>query len=119
MGAATIDEDRPITEREAELVRWLLVNAPTAFVPSALEEGVAGLRVVGRCSCGCASVDFEKQGQSGINHPIADAIAKTAEGLCGLILWGREDAVTGLEIYEIEAGSADSLPPPDTLLKYG
>jgi hypothetical protein len=109
--------DRPISDREIEVVTWLLENGSTEGPLRKLLEGLGQLRVVGRCGCGCASVDFERDGQSVLSHPIAEAIAETpAAGLkCGLILWGRDDAVTGLEIYEFEGGSLSELPPLEML----
>ncbi len=61
-------------------------------------------------------MDFERDGQSGRSHPIADAIAETPAGLeCGLILWGRDNAVTGLEIYEMDPGTTNELPSLEML----
>ena len=112
----TVEEDRPISEDEAVLVKWLLVNAPTENPIKESPPNVGELRVVARCQCGCASVDFERDGQAGRSRPIAEAVGKTAEDLSvGLILWGRDDAVTGLEVYELDAGSAGSLPSLESL----
>jgi hypothetical protein len=112
-----VDEDRPISEREAELVTWLLKNGATRGSLQHLAEGVGSLRVVGRCGCGCASVDFEQNGRNCVrSHPIAEAYGATPTGLkFGLILWGRDEAVTGLEIYEGHPGSATTLPSPEVL----
>lgn len=105
VSANTLPADRPISRSEAELVVWMLRHASTAGDLSSLEPAVAGLRVVGRCSCGCPSVDFEPAGQAEEAGPIADARGETANGVpVGLILWGRRGAVTGLELYEL--GSA-------------
>src|SRR5258708_32401285 len=51
-----IPEDRPLTAQEAGLGRWLLEHGnPDAagFLPQ-----LADARVVSRCPCGCASIDF-------------------------------------------------------------
>ncbi|MHC4136114.1 MAG: hypothetical protein ACYS0K_14130 [Planctomycetota bacterium] len=105
-------EDRPISAPEAKVVDWLLRNAEGRL--EHLVESVPQLSVVGRCGCGCASVDFEED--SGNSNPIAEAVGENSQGLqCGLILWGREDAVTGLEIYELDPGSASELPELGTL----
>ena len=51
-----IPEDRPLTGQEAALVRWLLEQGGTTavgFIPQ-----LAELRVISRCPCGCASIDF-------------------------------------------------------------
>jgi hypothetical protein len=97
-------------------VKWLLVNAPTDRPIQHGPSDVAHLRVVANCGCGCASIDFELEGQSGGSRPIADATGLTETGLqVGLILWGRDDAVTGLEVYELDPDSAGTLPRLDTL----
>ena len=49
-------QDRPLTEQERSLVRWLLEHGnPDAaeFLPQ-----LADAWVVSRCGCGCASIDF-------------------------------------------------------------
>lgn len=109
-------EDRPIAEREAAVVEWLLKSASVVGPLDHVVPFVPRLRVVARCSCGCASVDFEPGGQAGGSRPIADAVGEAAPGtLCGLILWGRDEAITGLEVYELSPGSNLTLPPVASL----
>ncbi|MBI5502097.1 MAG: hypothetical protein HY907_17775 [Deltaproteobacteria bacterium] len=109
-------EDRPISEPEATVVEWLLKSASVVGPLDHLVPSVPRLRVVGRCTCGCASVDFEPSGQAGGSRPIADAVGEAEPGkLCGLILWGRDDAITGLEVYELSPGSNSTLPPVASL----
>jgi hypothetical protein len=112
-----MEADRSISAREIAVVTWLLEHAPVEGRYPHLLDGVPRLRVVARCDCGCASVDFERGGQSAARAWIlADAVGKSPAGLsCGLILWGRDDAVTGLEIYGGAPGSADELPALDSL----
>jgi hypothetical protein len=99
--AERLKEDRSISVDEAEVVRWLLVHAPVGGALAHLVPTVKTLRVVGRCSCGCPSVDFEVDGQTLPAQPIADATGQTADGTdVGVILWGRTDVITGLECYE-------------------
>jgi len=52
----TVQEDRPISDQEIAVVTWLLRNASVERPLQQLLGGVAQLRVVGRCGCGCASV---------------------------------------------------------------
>jgi len=116
----TLPANRPITASEAAVVGWLLDNASIEGSLSHLIESVARLRVVGLCGCGCASVDFEPAGQSGTARPIADAVAKDDQGRrCGVILWGLDGAISGLEVYEGEPGSAKALPSIDSLRPSG
>jgi hypothetical protein len=115
LDVSTIPDDRPISDAEVELVAWLLSQASTAGDLSELLPSVPTLRVVGRCSCGCPSVDFAVNGQGAGAAPIADSRGKTAEGVeVGVILWGRDGAVTGLELYEFDQ-PVRSLPQTATL----
>ena len=114
--ALTATEHRPISDQEAAVVAWLLNNALVNDTFQQDFDGIHRLRVVGRCTCGCASVDFTRDGQSNACRPIADAIAQLASGLkCGVILWGRDDEVTGREIYEMDPGTTNDLPSLEML----
>jgi hypothetical protein len=107
--------ERPLSQEELALVRWLLTNAPVAGSLADLAPLVASLRVVGRCSCGCPSVDFRSNGQSSPFRPIADATGRTADGAqVGVILWGHEDVISGLEIYQM-VGLVRELPAVESL----
>ncbi len=111
----TISDDRPVSDAEGNLVLWLLRNASVAGDLSHLEASVTGLRVVGHCGCGCPSVDFQVGGQAAGAKPIADALGKTLEGTdVGIILWGRDDEVFGLELYEL-GEAVRSLPTIESL----
>jgi hypothetical protein len=112
-GTASIPEDRPLTTHEAALVRWILEHgtAPAAsFLPQLAEA-----RVVSRCYCGCASVDFSI---GGVVPPPGDGIGiladfeyRTAEGhLCGAFVFERAGLLAGLEVW-----SVDGLSTPSTL----
>jgi hypothetical protein len=111
----TLKEDRPISKAETEIVTWMLLHASVAGSLEHLSAAVPNLRVVGRCPCGCPSVDFEDGGQALPAKPIADGTGKLADGTeVGVILWGRTDAITGLEFYEL-GSTATSLPVIGTL----
>jgi len=115
VNAETVPEDRPISPAEAQLVTWLLLNARMGDDRSELAASVGDLRVVGRCGCGCPSIDFVEHGQDSGAFPIASAYGTTAEGaMAGLIVWERDGAVSGLELCELDL-PIRSLPLPDTL----
>ena len=97
--------NRPITPEEVAVVRTTLERAPVAPEHARLAASVESLRAVDQCSCGCDSVDFEEQGSVRPAKPIGDAIGTTpAGGVVGVIVWGRDDAITALEIYDLGAG---------------
>jgi hypothetical protein len=72
-------------------------------------------RVVSRCGCGCASVNFAV---AGVVAPPSDGIGiladfeyRTAEGhLCGAFVFERAGLLAGLEVW-----SVDGLTTPSTL----
>ena len=91
---------RPISETEALVVERALTVAAT--VSSALDftKQVHALQVVGRCGCGCASIDFRLPTNGQIASIVADAIAQTSGGEdIGLIVWALDDELSGLEVY--------------------
>ena len=111
-GAAPIPEDRPLTAQESALVRWMLEHGTLAaarFLPQ-----LATARVVSRCYCGCASVDFSVGGVVPAPGPLgilADFEYRTPEGhLCGVFVFEREGLLAGLEVW-----SVDGLSTPSTL----
>jgi hypothetical protein len=95
-------ENRPIRTSESDVVLAALRRAPTGVIPPALMETVPTLRVIGRCECGCPTVDFEPSEDAVPSRPIADGIGRTSSGTeVGIIVWGTEDKITGLELYEL------------------
>ena len=115
---ADIPDDRSLTPDESALVCWLLdhdVESAAGFVPQ-LELA----RVVSRCPCGCASINFAI---AGVKPPpgnigvLADFQFRTAEGhLCGAFLFERAGLLAGLEVYSMDGLSVPStLPAIETL----
>ncbi len=116
MDDLTLPEDRPITEREALVVEWVLANCALDGPLDHLLHDVRHLRVVGRCACGCASVDFAPDGQTARARPVAEAVGHDSRGrACGVIIWELKGRVSGLEVYECEPGSATKLPAIEAL----
>jgi hypothetical protein len=109
--------DRPITPEEVAVIRSTLERAATAPRFAGLAAHVEHLRAVDQCGCGCDSVDFAKHDPTRPAQPICDAIGTTpAGGTVGVIVWGRPDAITSLEIYDLGAGDGDvKLPTPDSI----
>src|SRR5262245_26922462 len=101
MSIVTLKEDRPISAHEVEIVAWMLAYASKPL--GHLADTMRTLRVIGRCSCGCPSVDFEINGQAPPNAPLAEATGRTPDNIeVGVILWGRPDALTGARVLRKE-----------------
>lgn len=112
-----IPERRSIGAGEIKVIRVALEKALVGLVDTVAKGAVDRLQVMGRCECGCASVDFDAQESDQPSTLLADAIGYTARGgRVGVIVWGRPDAITGLEIYDLGAGDGDLvLPEPESI----
>jgi hypothetical protein len=112
---------RLINSAELAVLRATLDRAPVAAATGQLTANLESLQVVGRCECGCDSVDFADPDTARRSKPIGDGIGTTrAGGKVGVIVWGTAEAVTGLEIYDLGAGAADlRLPDPESIQGFG
>jgi hypothetical protein len=97
-------ERRPLTKEERTLLEWLITNGN----PDAQQytSQIADVTVVGRCTCGCPSIDLavgdHEQRKSGPSTILADFEGKTREGIeVGVILHAREGHISELEVYAI------------------
>jgi hypothetical protein len=111
--AVPLPDDRPLSTLEGALVRWMLEHgsAEAAQYLTQLESA----RVVSRCPCGCASVDFAIEGKvPPPGEPIgilADFEYRTPEEhLCGAFVFEKAGKLAGLEVWSI-----DGLAIPSTL----
>jgi hypothetical protein len=109
--------ERDITAHEAAIIEWLLDHAAMRDVSPYRAKPIKELRVVGGCDCGCSSLDFH----SNIGGPktmLADAVAIYPDNQqAGLILWGRDDEIVMLEVYEMHP-VADRVPEIADLRRY-
>ena len=118
-----IPENRPLTGAELALVRWLLQHGERGASDFLVQLDDA--RVVSRCSCGCASIDFA------INNVVpppgagvgilADYEWRGAEGeLYGVFVFEREGLLAGLELWSQDGlGQASYLPDIEKLRLVG
>lgn len=115
-----IPERRSISRSEADIVRAALERASRAPLEETVRAAIPNLEVVARCECGCASVDFDAPSSEQHSGIIADATGQTPRGgQVGVIVWGRSDAITGLEIYDLGAGVDDLvLPVPTSVIPW-
>ena len=116
-----IREDRPLTVEEEGLVRWLLEHGipgtdATSFLPQ-----IDQARVVSRCPCGCASIDFAIVGRTppaGVPLQVlsdyewdGDSGAKF-----GVFVFVKADLLAGLEVWSIDGlATPDKLPAIEAL----
>jgi hypothetical protein len=107
--------DRPISAEEVAVIQAALKRAPTRPIPPGVIESVGRLHAIAKCGCGCESVDFAPHDPVNPSAPIGDGVGTTLQGEeVGLIVWGRQDAITGLEVYAL-GGEGHRLPIPETI----
>jgi hypothetical protein len=109
--------NRPITSHEIAVIRATLERSLAAALPPTVTGTLENLRAIDQCGCGCDSVDFVPHDPINMSWPIAEGLGTTpAGGEVGVIVWGREDGITGLEIYDMGAGDDDiRLPLPTSI----
>jgi hypothetical protein len=118
---AAIPDDRPLTHAEEALVRWLLQHgrSPAADYLEQLDHA----RVVSRCYCGCASIDFSVDGvvpRAGKGIRILAEYEWRAVGgeMFGVFVFEREGLLAGLEVWSQDGlADATTLPDPQQLIE--
>ena len=121
--ATDIPDDRPLTAAESALVRWLLQHGEPHAAQFLRQVDCA--RVVSRCYCGCASVNFAVDGKipppgDGISI-LADYEWRSVRGeLFGVFVFERCGLLAGLEVWSQDGrDEARSLPDIEQLLPIG
>lgn len=107
---------RPLEAEEQELIEALL-GAVRSGVGRYLGQ-LATVEVVGRCQCGCPSVDLEvgTGTRNGTPKPLVLADAESpGEVPVGVILWVRGGALSGLEVHPWDGARGVRLPRPESL----
>ncbi len=100
-----IPENRPLSQPEHALVRWLLEHGnPDAagFLPQ-----LPHARVVSRCPCGCASIDFsigaDAPPRGAGMHVLSDYVWQADNGAhCGVFVFSFGGQLAGLEVWSAD-----------------
>ena len=113
-------QHRPITVKERSLIDWLLRHGN----PSSKQflEQLDSLVVVWKCSCGCPTVNFAREGKPvphEAEHILADYLATVDGEDVGIILFQKEGRLSSLEVYS-QAGTDKvfGLPEIETIYSY-
>src|SRR5688500_18166398 len=98
---ADIPEDRPLSDEERSLVRWMLAHGES-YAPAFLSQ-LDDARVSSRCRCGCASVNFSvarsEPNTTGMDV-LSDYLWEDAEGhRFGAFVFARGGALAGLDVW--------------------
>ena len=105
--------ERAASPEETTLVRWLLEQG-TLAARGYLAQ-VDTLRVVSRCPCGCASVDFTREPSGGLEI-LSDYHWEDEQGrLFGVFVFARGGVLARLEVWSIDGEAPGSLPDPEAV----
>ena len=103
VAAKTIAVDRPLSDQEYAIARWLLLHADppaSAFLP---QLDVA--RVSGHCGCGCPTADLKlPEGTPRAeprDNPVGDATGEVDGKMVGVMLLQSDGYLRCLEIYDL------------------
>jgi len=109
--------DRSITLQESAVIRATLEHAPETSDVSRFAGDIDQLHAISKCGCGCDSIDFAEHDPSHPSRIVGDGIGVTPKGgQVGVLVWAADDAITGLEIYDLGAGNNDTkLPVPQSI----
>lgn len=111
-------QDRPLTEHERSLVKWLLEHGD----PDAVEflPQLADAWVVSRCGCGCASINFAIGGVLPLSdagmHILSDYEWQGDGVYRGIFVFACGGQLAGFEVWSLDGKpSTSSLPRIDQL----
>jgi hypothetical protein len=111
--------DRPLTNEECELARWILENGiPEA---AAFLEQLDRARVVEHCRCGCPTVYFAIEGLGiappGV-HVLGDFLFGEGDMLSGVFVYEKGGILNGMEVFWFGDVQPTVLPKPAELRPY-
>jgi len=112
--------DRPVTQHEADIIRWLLEHGDPKYLT--LASQIDALRVVSKCTCGCPTVDFDLG--DGINSHkgegmFSDCGAEVEGEEVGVLLFQVHGRISSLEVYSCAGSDRPfGLPSIESLYLY-
>ena len=110
--------DRPLTELELRLSRWMLEHGSVDAHAYLSQLDLAEV-TPWRCPCGCASINFKIAGHPvappGV-HILADFVFGDPQS--GIFLYESNGILSGLEVYGLAGDAPNWLPEPQLLLPW-
>ncbi|MBF4162590.1 hypothetical protein [Nocardioides acrostichi] len=108
---------RPLSTRERDVLTALL--AVDFEGVERLREQAAGVQVLGKCGCGCPSIDFFSGPNDGM-EAVVDAQVRDSKTFDGLFLYtidspGLGEVLGGIEWQGQDDKSPAEFPPPESL----
>ncbi len=106
-------EERDLSHEERTLIEGMLRRALPD--PALYLEQLGRARVVGACSCGCASIDFVTEYPTGMQI-LADFVFGD---LGGCFVFAVGGVLAGLEVWSVNGATATALPRLEDLRPFG
>ncbi|MGW4126292.1 hypothetical protein [Nocardia sp. NPDC004711] len=105
--------ERELTVNEQDALRAMLEGDFPGAVE--LRAQVRTAKVVGKCRCGCPTIDL-MVGPSAPTAPnVANPVIEAVTDDGGILLFVQEGKLTGLEYYSLTDDTPDQFPPPDRI----
>ena len=109
--------NRPLTEPERDLARWMLENG-TVDARVFLTQLEFAEVTPWKCPCGCASFNFQIMGQPeappGV-HILGDFLVGHGDRLSGAFIYESGGLLSGLEVYGLAGDAPTALPSIEDL----
>jgi len=127
-GVGRITESRGLSVDERRVLQWLLTfgaqitGTDTAHAAAFLPQ-LDRLRVIGRCPCGCPTIDLALESphlaDGDVSDTLADVEGRSPEGTeIGLILRAKAGSLSRLEAYARDGLVPFSLPTDEELATF-
>ncbi|MGH9817701.1 MAG: hypothetical protein ACRD6I_16625 [Candidatus Acidiferrales bacterium] len=110
---SAIPESRDLTPKERDFLRWLLDHGKPSAAAHLGE--IQRVRVVSRCGCGCASIDFTNA--PGALEILSDHEWQDEQGRrFGAFAFAKQGQLAGIEVWSVDGlATPASLPDPNVL----
>lgn len=105
-----IHDGRALSQQEQRVLRWLLEHGG-ATASSHLDE-IENLRVVARCGCGCATIDFQPAAGAPLQTLSEHSWSDDAGHAFGIAAYAIGDRLGCLEVWSLD-GNATPVSLPD------
>jgi len=113
--------NRPLSDGERQLVCWMLEHG--SVTAAGFLSQVHLLEVSPwKCSCGCASLQFEMKGfpaPAGGMRPLAEYTFQAGSERSGIFVYEQASRLAGIEVYGLTGEAAKALPSLGELEPFG
>jgi hypothetical protein len=113
--------NRPLTDVERRLARWMLEHGTTAEAEQYLAQLERAEVTPWKCRCGCVTMKFQIQGHAmappGV-HILGDFLIGEGNHQGGAFIYSSNGLLSGIEFYGTASDAPRRLPLPEDLRPY-